>query len=364
MWHDTPAIARVVERHHADLVVGAEDAKRRRRAADVLGVRKGGGEQRERNGERGGGFHVGPLLKRGQSNSGSGSPGRAAARPPPRLAPASAVARTPSRRMRRSSGTRFRHSPAARRIACASCVGASSVLVARDRLEVVVAQLEADRPADVALALQIVARRRTHSSVKIARQLRRGRAARDRSRSNVVSRLIDFGSLYGDHGALVAAVRRLVHPGAVVARRTARPATRDRRARARRWCGCRAPRASRSPSGPMPLILRARQRPDARRRCRPGAACVSPSGLSSSDAILASSLFGATPIEHDEARRRAHRVLDRHARRRARAARDRRPDGLARASQFAGRRDVGEVDVDLVDAAVLDVRRDARAPRP
>ncbi len=29
--------------------------------------------------------------------------------------------------MRRSSATRFRHSPAARRIACASCVGASIV---------------------------------------------------------------------------------------------------------------------------------------------------------------------------------------------------------------------------------------------
>ena len=30
----------IVERHHADLVVGSEEAKRRRRAPDVLGVRK------------------------------------------------------------------------------------------------------------------------------------------------------------------------------------------------------------------------------------------------------------------------------------------------------------------------------------
>src|SRR5206468_1512654 len=39
----------------------------------------------------------------------------------------SAATRTPSNRMRRSSGTRFKHSPAVRRIACGSCVGDSNV---------------------------------------------------------------------------------------------------------------------------------------------------------------------------------------------------------------------------------------------
>ena len=58
--------------------------------------------------------------------------------------------------MRRSSGTRFRHSPAARRIVGPSCVGDVDRLVARDGLEVVVAELEPDRAAGVAGALQVV----------------------------------------------------------------------------------------------------------------------------------------------------------------------------------------------------------------
>ena len=37
MWHDTPDTRGSSNAHHADLVVGAEDPKRRRRAADVVG---------------------------------------------------------------------------------------------------------------------------------------------------------------------------------------------------------------------------------------------------------------------------------------------------------------------------------------
>ena len=53
--------------------------------------------------------------------------------------------RTPSSRMRRSSGTRFRHSPAARRITAGIARRRIDRAVAGDGLEIVVAQLEADR---------------------------------------------------------------------------------------------------------------------------------------------------------------------------------------------------------------------------
>ena len=57
--------------------------------------------------------------------------------------------------MRRSSGTRFRHNPAAWRIACASRIGASQRLVARHRAEVVEAQLDAHGASRVALAREV-----------------------------------------------------------------------------------------------------------------------------------------------------------------------------------------------------------------
>ena len=222
----------------------------------------------------------------------------------------SAPTRTPSRRMRRSSGTRFRHSPAARRIARASCVGASIVLVARHRLEVVEAQLEADRPADVALALQIVARRPRTSSVKIARQLLAVARARDRSRSNVVSRLIDFGSLYGHaRRARRGRARRRASTRRGCGR-NARSSHAGSAARARRSCGCRAPRACALDFGPDAVDLARRQRPDARGDVV---------GAQDRQAVRLVELGGdlgeqLVRRDADRARqpgRRAHRVLDR-----------------------------------------------------
>jgi hypothetical protein len=79
---------------------------------------------------------------------------------------------------------------------------------------------------------------------------------------------------------------------------------------------------------------------------------VRPSGLSSSLAILASSLLGVTPIEQLRPVACAHVVADllRHG---AHAAEGSWPTAVLRARQ------VGQVDVDLVDAAVLDHRRDS-----
>ena len=84
---------------------------------------------------------------------------------------------------------------------------------------------------------------------------------------------------------------------------------------------------------------------------------VSPSGLSSSEAIFASSLFGATPIEHESpVAARTASLIDCATSPRAPPRIARR---LAAARSPASRRmHVGQVDVDLVDAVVLDLRRD------
>ena len=102
--------------------------------------------------------------------------------------------------------------------------------------------------------------------------------------------------------------------------------------------------------GPMPLILRTAS---GQMRVSRSASVskVSPSGLSSSEAIFDSSLFGVTPIEQVSPVRAHDAVADalRHGAHAAvRVVRDR----LLRAGH------VGQVDVDLVDAAVLDQRRD------
>ena len=80
---------------------------------------------------------------------------------------------------------------------------------------------------------------------------------------------------------------------------------------------------------------------------------VSPSGLSSSEAIFASSLFGVTPIEHDRpVASRTACLID------CASARTRAPDGSCGSPAVSDIAQVGEVDVDLVDAAVFDLRRD------
>ena len=78
---------------------------------------------------------------------------------------------------------------------------------------------------------------------------------------------------------------------------------------------------------------------------------VRPSGLSSSEAIFDSSLFGVTPIEQLRPVASPDAVADvlRHC---AHAAEPVVPDRVVHAG------DLRQVDVDLVDAAVLDVRRD------
>ena len=168
--------------------------------------------------------------------------------------------------------------------------------VARDRREVVEAELQPIVRADVALALQVARRRARTATVKMRDSSARSRATRqvalerrlaaDRSRLAV-----------GDDRTVVAAVRRVDHP----ARRSRAPNMALElapvgRARARRSSRCRA-RSSRA----------ARLRADAvdpragSGQIRVGTSAsrstVSPSGLSRSDAIFASSLFGATAIE-------------------------------------------------------------------
>ena len=255
--------------------------------------------------------------------------------------------------MRRSSGTRFRHSPAARRIVFASCVGVVDRVVARDRLEVVVAQLDADRAARRSPCAPGRRSRRSHSAREDRATARRGRASRA-GRARTSSR------------ARSTSARSRSRPAGRRGRSPRRAATR-RSARRTAATSCARSACASSPIVAMPSAceLRGRLRADAVDACAPAAArsrsgtsasrtIVRPSGLSSSDAIFASSLFGATAIEHDEPGGLAHGVLER-ARDVARAP-PRIVVGLR--SLVLGQRHVGQVDVDLVDAAVLDLRRD------
>jgi hypothetical protein len=117
-----------------------------------------------------------------------------------------------------------------------------------------------------------------------------------RSRSNVVSRLIDFGSLCVTTGRSSrpcdASCSQAPKPVPKCCRRKAASA-------AASWPIVSMPSAASLAAafGPMPLTLRA-----ASGQMRSAmSACVSsvrPSGLSSSDASLDSSLFGVMPIEH------------------------------------------------------------------
>ena len=260
--------------------------------------------------------------------------------------------RTPSSRIRRSSGTRFRHSPAARRIVAASCVGAGNRLVAGHRLEIVVAELEADGPPGVAGALQVL--RNVHAEIgedagqlgavapRVEVAVERGLAADG------------FGLAVSDDRALVAAVRRLVHPRAVVATELLEePQGIGLRqfadgADAERFELCRGLRAD-------AVDPARRQRPDARRDVGSG---------NDRDAVRLVEVGGDLReqlVRRDADRRRqpgcgANRILDR--------SRDRKRAGAvvvrAAFARDIGRRiDVGQVDVDFVDAAVLDLRRDS-----
>jgi hypothetical protein len=101
--------------------------------------------------------------------------------------------------------------------------------------------------------------------------------------------------------------------------------------------------------GPMPLMRRTGSG-QMRAGMSASVSMVRPSGLSSSLAILASSLLGVTPIEQVRPGGAAHVVADL-LRQRAHAAVASWPTAVLRAGQ------VGQVDVDLVDAAVLDQRR-------
>ena len=105
----------------------------------------------------------------------------------------------------------------------------------------------------------------------------------------------------------------------------------------------------------MPLILRAGSG-QMRRSMSPSRMSVSPSGLSSSEAIFARSLFGAMPIEQDSpVAARTASLIERATACALVPAIARR---LARDGAGCIRMHVRQVDVDLVDAVVLDPRGD------
>ncbi len=85
-----------------------------------------------------------------------------------------------------------------------------------------------------------------------------------------------------------------------------------------------------------------RQRPDAQRECRSASSRVRPSGFSRSEQIFDSSLLGVTPIEQDRPVASCTACL------------------MRRASVQGVVGQIGQVDVDLVDAAILDLRRNGR----
>ena len=103
--------------------------------------------------------------------------------------------------------------------------------------------------------------------------------------------------------------------------------------------------------GPMPFSLRA-ESGHTRVGMSASVTTVSPPGLSSSDAIFDRSLFGVTPMEHvspvavSTVRWMRRRDLLR-ARPRIRQVR-----------RFVRENELGQIDVDLIDPAVFDVRRD------
>jgi hypothetical protein len=101
--------------------------------------------------------------------------------------------------------------------------------------------------------------------------------------------------------------------------------------------------------GPMPLMRRTGSG-QMRVGMSASVSTVRPSGLSSSLAILDSSLLGVTPIEQVRPGGTAHVVADL-LRQRTHAAGGVVAHGVLRAGHVA------QVDVDLVDAAVLDHRR-------
>ena len=115
--------------------------------------------------------------------------------------------------------------------------------------------------------------------------------------------------------------------------------------------------SSRAPAfGPMPLMRRTGSG-QMRVGMSSSVSTVRPLGLSSSEAILDSSLLGVTPTEQVRPVARLHVVLQL-VRERAHAAQRVVADGVADAGH------VGQVDVDLVDAAILDHRRQLARPRP
>jgi hypothetical protein len=220
-------------------------------------------------------------------------------------APAAAHARPPPARGRRrarradgcgaSSGTRFRHSPA----------GAADRLRILRRLAIVWSRVtvlklskRSLRPIvrpDVALAPQVVA----HAFAQLGEDARQ-RLAIALRREVALERCLAadrLGLAERDHGPLVAAVRRVVQPCAVV-----RAEVLDEPGRI--GCGELPDRLdperceARGGLRPMPLILRGGSG-QIRVARSSGRRIVRPSGLSSSEAILASSLLGATAIEHD-----------------------------------------------------------------
>ncbi len=179
-----------------------------------------------------------------------------------------------------------------------------------------------------------------------------------RSRSKVVSRLIDLGSLVGHDRPLVATARRVGEPARRSSRRSAGPATHDRPAPARRSSRCQAAPAS----PPTSARRHCRRRTDSGHRrvaTSLSVTTVRPSGLSSSEAIFAISLFGASPIEQlspvasrtacfssAPTSRAHHQTL---------CSASSGSTGLLVVRQARGD-DVGQIDVDLVDAAILDLR--------
>ena len=176
----------------------------------------------------------------------------------------------------------------------------------------------------------------------------------ERSRSNVVSRLIDFGSIS-------VTTSRSSRPCAAACMNApcARPkcSTSHAGSAAARSAIVTTPSASSFALdlGPMPLILRAGSG-QMRRSMSPSRMSVSPSGLSSSEAIFARSLFGAMPIEQESpVAARTASLIERAT---ACARSQRSPAGSLATDAGRVGVHVGQIDVDLVDAVVLDPRRD------
>ncbi len=281
-----------------------------------------------------------------------------------RVSPAGArlPARTPSSRMRRARSTRLRHSPAARRIVAASSVGALQGQVARDGLEIVESQFDADRLAGVALAR----RSSLSSDAQLGEDARQLRAVAHRVQVALEGGFAAdrLGSLNVSTASFIATAPRRREPGTTCLTEVTASASGLGLARVRRWSRCRASPGVRRTSARR----RAVGAPAAAKARRDHVVCgsrVSPSGLSSSEAILATSLFGASPIEQQSpvAARTACLSSAGDLTRRPPdfgvAIRRRRSFRMPRRLRFTrAATESREVDVDLVDAAVFDDRRD------